>query len=171
MKRPHSDLTFQFQQLWIIRRSCQLHTNKLKSYIRTFALIPRSPSLKYSSGLTYSRENSHPAHNLPCQKLIPESSMSFSDINLIQVCLYYLVAVLHMPQLTCASLRQNDSRLSELSSKVSALRGITVDIYDNARAQDVIDSSVRIRSSSPFFPTNAVSGNSRMKCFLPSQAP
>ncbi|KAI9048783.1 hypothetical protein LZ554_007614 [Drepanopeziza brunnea f. sp. 'monogermtubi'] len=35
--------------------------------------------------------------------------------------------------------RQNNSRLSELSAKVSALRDVTVDIYDNARAQDVID--------------------------------
>ena len=39
--------------------------------------------------------------------------------------------------------RQNNSRLSELSSKVSALRGVTVDIYDNARNQDLIDNSVR----------------------------
>ncbi len=39
--------------------------------------------------------------------------------------------------------RQNNSRLSELSAKVSALRGVTVDIYDNARAQDVIDNTVR----------------------------
>jgi len=38
--------------------------------------------------------------------------------------------------------RQNNARLDELSSKVSALRGITVDIYDNARAQDVIDNTV-----------------------------
>jgi blocked early in transport 1 len=38
--------------------------------------------------------------------------------------------------------RQNNSRLSELSAKVSALRGVTVDIYDNARAQDVIDNTV-----------------------------
>lgn len=38
--------------------------------------------------------------------------------------------------------RQNDSRLDELSAKVSALRGVTVDIYDNARAQDVIDNTV-----------------------------
>ncbi|CAG7564868.1 uncharacterized protein FIESC28_03166 [Fusarium coffeatum] len=37
--------------------------------------------------------------------------------------------------------RQNNARLDELSSKVSALRGITVDIYDNARAQDVIDNT------------------------------
>lgn len=38
--------------------------------------------------------------------------------------------------------RQNNERLNELSSKVSALRGVTVDIYDNARAQDVIDNTV-----------------------------
>ncbi|KAI2610217.1 uncharacterized protein GGS25DRAFT_488009 [Hypoxylon fragiforme] len=35
--------------------------------------------------------------------------------------------------------RQNNARLEELSAKVSSLRGVTVDIYDNARAQDVID--------------------------------
>lgn len=39
--------------------------------------------------------------------------------------------------------RQNNSRLDELSAKVSALRGVTIDIYDNARAQDVIDNTVR----------------------------
>lgn len=44
--------------------------------------------------------------------------------------------------------RQNNSRLDELSAKVSALRGVTIDIYDNARAQDVIDNTV---SSSPCF--------------------
>lgn len=37
--------------------------------------------------------------------------------------------------------RQNNSRLDELSAKVSALRGVTIDIYDNARAQDVIDNT------------------------------
>jgi len=42
-----------------------------------------------------------------------------------------------------SSTRQNNSRLDELASKVSALRGVTVDIYDNARNQEVIDSSVR----------------------------
>lgn len=40
--------------------------------------------------------------------------------------------------------RQNNARLDELSHKVSALRGVTVDIYDNARAQDVIDNSVSL---------------------------
>lgn len=42
--------------------------------------------------------------------------------------------------------QQNDSRLDELASKVSALRGITVDIYDSARDQHVLDNTVR----SPF---------------------
>jgi len=37
--------------------------------------------------------------------------------------------------------RQNNSRLDELSSKVSALRGVTIDIYDNARDHAVIDST------------------------------
>lgn len=40
--------------------------------------------------------------------------------------------------------RQNNARLEELSAKVSSLRGVTVDIYDNARSQDIIDSTVRI---------------------------
>ena len=39
--------------------------------------------------------------------------------------------------------RQNNARLEELSAKVSSLRGVTVDIYDSARAQDVIDNTVR----------------------------
>jgi blocked-early-in-transport protein 1 len=39
--------------------------------------------------------------------------------------------------------QQNNSRLDELASKVSALRGVTIDIYDNARDQHVIDSTVR----------------------------
>ena len=46
------------------------------------------------------------------------------------------------PFLTPYLPRQNNSRLNELSSKVSALRGVTVNIYDNARSQDVIDNSV-----------------------------
>ncbi|KAF2798790.1 hypothetical protein K505DRAFT_295781 [Melanomma pulvis-pyrius CBS 109.77] len=37
--------------------------------------------------------------------------------------------------------RQNNSRLDELASKVTALRGVTIDIYDNARDQTLIDST------------------------------
>jgi len=63
--------------------------------------------------------------------------------------------------------RQNDSRLSELSAKVSALRGVTVDIYDNARAQDVIDNtsdtfssmSTQLKGSAGRLGRMAASGN------------
>lgn len=37
--------------------------------------------------------------------------------------------------------RQNNSLLEDLAGKVTALRGVTVDIYDNARNQDIIDSN------------------------------
>jgi len=43
--------------------------------------------------------------------------------------------------------RQNNNLLDELSSKVSALRGVTVNIYDNARDQHVIDNSTEVFSS------------------------
>ncbi|KAK3332028.1 hypothetical protein B0T19DRAFT_438901 [Cercophora scortea] len=43
--------------------------------------------------------------------------------------------------------RQNNARLDELSAKVSALRGVTIDIYDNARAHEVIDSTSETFSS------------------------
>lgn len=49
--------------------------------------------------------------------------------------------------------RQNNARLDELSAKVSALRGVTVDIYDNARTQDVIDNTVRPSLSPLFLPS------------------
>ncbi|KAI9663587.1 MAG: hypothetical protein M1829_006046 [Trizodia sp. TS-e1964] len=47
--------------------------------------------------------------------------------------------------------RQNNSRLDELASKVSALRGVTVDIYDSARSQDVIDNTVERPFPFPLF--------------------
>ncbi|PSK53389.1 hypothetical protein B9Z65_8944 [Elsinoe australis] len=43
--------------------------------------------------------------------------------------------------------RQNNSRLDELSGKVSALRDVTINIYDNARDQGVIDSSNEVFSN------------------------
>lgn len=43
--------------------------------------------------------------------------------------------------------QQNNSRLDELASKVSALRGVTIDIYDSARDQHVIDSTSETFSS------------------------
>lgn len=63
--------------------------------------------------------------------------------------------------------RQNNSRLDELSAKVTALRGVTIDIYDNARAQDVLDStndtfssmSSQIKGSAGRLTRMAASGN------------
>ncbi|KAK3295161.1 uncharacterized protein B0H64DRAFT_140852 [Chaetomium fimeti] len=43
--------------------------------------------------------------------------------------------------------RQNNARLDELSAKVSALRGVTIDIYDSARSQEVIESTSETFSS------------------------
>lgn len=43
--------------------------------------------------------------------------------------------------------RQNNARLEELSAKVSALRGVTIDIYDHAQSQDVLDSTTETFSS------------------------
>lgn len=40
--------------------------------------------------------------------------------------------------------RQNNARLDELASKVTALRGVTIDIFDDAREHGVIDSTVRL---------------------------
>ncbi|KAK1590060.1 uncharacterized protein LY79DRAFT_670220 [Colletotrichum navitas] len=63
--------------------------------------------------------------------------------------------------------RQNNARLDELSAKVSALRGVTVDIYDNARAHEVIDStsdtfsamSTQLKGSAGRLTRMAASGN------------
>ncbi|KAI1431099.1 hypothetical protein GGR50DRAFT_690003 [Xylaria sp. CBS 124048] len=63
--------------------------------------------------------------------------------------------------------RQNNARLEELSAKVSSLRGVTVDIYDNARAQDVIDHtsdtfssmSTQLKGSAGRLGRMAVAGN------------
>ncbi|KAK0708348.1 hypothetical protein B0H67DRAFT_494623 [Lasiosphaeris hirsuta] len=43
--------------------------------------------------------------------------------------------------------RQNNARLDELSAKVSALRGVTIDIFDSARSHEVIDSTSETFSS------------------------
>ncbi|KAA8911116.1 hypothetical protein FN846DRAFT_466285 [Sphaerosporella brunnea] len=43
--------------------------------------------------------------------------------------------------------RQNNALLDDLASKVTALRGVTVDIYDQARDHQVIDHSNEVLSS------------------------
>ena len=63
--------------------------------------------------------------------------------------------------------RQNNDSLSALSQKVSQLRSVTVDIYDNARDQGVIDSTTdtfsnmttSVKSSSRRLVTMAQQGN------------
>lgn len=44
--------------------------------------------------------------------------------------------------LTFIQTRQNNALLNSLSSKVSALRSVTIDIHDNARDQDTLDHTV-----------------------------
>ncbi|KMK63120.1 hypothetical protein Y699_03950 [Aspergillus fumigatus Z5] len=39
--------------------------------------------------------------------------------------------------------QQNNALLNSLSSKVSALKSVTIDIYDNARDHETLDHSVR----------------------------
>ncbi|KAL4972749.1 hypothetical protein BDW66DRAFT_143608 [Aspergillus desertorum] len=43
--------------------------------------------------------------------------------------------------------QQNNELLNSLSSKVSALKNVTIDIYDNARDQDTLDHSNQVFSS------------------------
>ncbi|KAJ5923234.1 hypothetical protein N7454_008479 [Penicillium verhagenii] len=43
--------------------------------------------------------------------------------------------------------QQNNALLNSLSSKVSALRHVTIDIHDNARDQDSLDNSNDVFSS------------------------
>ncbi|KAL4965214.1 SNARE domain- containing protein [Aspergillus stella-maris] len=43
--------------------------------------------------------------------------------------------------------QQNDNLLNSLSGKVSALKSVTIDIYDNARDQDTLDHSNQVFSS------------------------
>lgn len=48
-------------------------------------------------------------------------------------------------------IRQNNALLNSLSSKVSALKSVTIDIYDNARDQETLDNAVRILPISFYF--------------------
>lgn len=55
--------------------------------------------------------------------------------------------------------QQNNALLSSLSSKVSALRSVTIDIHDHARDQDTLDNSNEVFSS---FSTNLKGSASRL---------
>jgi blocked-early-in-transport protein 1 len=52
--------------------------------------------------------------------------------------------------------RQNNALLDTLGSKVTELRDITINIYDNARDHDLIDSNVRRPLT---LPPRSLSGN------------
>lgn len=61
------------------------------------------------------------------------------------------VPLLHSSSLSTLSIlhfnaehRQNNARLSELASKVTALRGVTVDIYNNASDQTMIERNTEV---------------------------
>ncbi|CZT25397.1 related to SFT1-SNARE-like protein [Ramularia collo-cygni] len=61
--------------------------------------------------------------------------------------------------------RQNNDSLAALSSKVSALRSVTIDIYDNARDQGVIDSTTDTFSNM----TTSLKGSARRLGVMASQ--
>ncbi|WPG98312.1 Hypothetical protein R9X50_00110000 [Acrodontium crateriforme] len=61
--------------------------------------------------------------------------------------------------------RQNNSALFELQSKVSALRDVTIDIYDNARDHRVIDSTSETFSAAG----TSLAGSARRLVVMASQ--
>lgn len=61
--------------------------------------------------------------------------------------------------------RQNNARLDELSAKVSALRGVTIDIYDSASNHQLIDQNVRSPTSHLPFSWSPEAGTSP-PCFF-----
>lgn len=69
-----------------------------------------------------------------------------------------------LPTLTLPN-RQNNDSLSALSAKVSALRSVTVDIYDNARDQHVIDNTSESFSNM----TTSIKGSARRLGVMASQ--
>lgn len=67
--------------------------------------------------------------------------------------------------LTRSQPSQNNDSLAALSSKVSALRSVTIDIYDNARDQGVIDSTTDTFSNM----TTSIKGSARRLGVMASQ--
>ncbi|CAK3886526.1 related to SFT1-SNARE [Lecanosticta acicola] len=61
--------------------------------------------------------------------------------------------------------RQNNDSLSSLQAKVSQLRSVTVDIYDNARDQSLIDSTSDTFSTM----TTSIKGSARRLGVMASQ--
>jgi blocked-early-in-transport protein 1 len=63
------------------------------------------------------------------------------------------------------SARQNNDSLASLQAKVSQLRSVTVDIYDNARDQHVIDNTSESFSNM----TTSIKGSARRLGVMASQ--
>jgi blocked-early-in-transport protein 1 len=63
------------------------------------------------------------------------------------------------------STRQNNDSLASLQAKVSQLRSVTVDIYDNARDQHVIDNTSESFSNM----TTSIKGSARRLGVMASQ--
>ncbi|KAK4579920.1 hypothetical protein LTR86_000121 [Recurvomyces mirabilis] len=61
--------------------------------------------------------------------------------------------------------QQNNDSLSALSAKVSQLRSVTIDIYDNARDQHVLDSTTDTFSTM----TTSLKGSARRLGVMASQ--
>ncbi|KAI4776753.1 hypothetical protein E4T52_08301 [Aureobasidium sp. EXF-3400] len=93
---------------------------------------------------SWTPQSSQPDHQLP-QHRLEQSPQCLKPTNvngihtLLPCCGHYTA--------TDKSKSQNNSRLDDLAGKVSALRGVTIDIYDNARDQTVIDSSTNAFSN------------------------
>lgn len=68
-------------------------------------------------------------------------------------------------QSNSSSSRQNNDSLSSLQAKVSQLRSVTVDIYDNARDQTLIDSTSDTFSNM----TTSMKGSARRLGHMASQ--
>ncbi|KAL2821179.1 hypothetical protein BJX63DRAFT_427851 [Aspergillus granulosus] len=58
--------------------------------------------------------------------------------------------------------QQNNELLNSLSSKVSALKNVTIDIYDNARDQESLDHSVCLLHLPTEFPMSVPSDGSQV---------
>ncbi|OJJ05507.1 hypothetical protein ASPVEDRAFT_138892 [Aspergillus versicolor CBS 583.65] len=58
--------------------------------------------------------------------------------------------------------QQNNELLNSLSGKVSALKNVTIDIYDNARDQETLDHSSQVFSSLSTGLTGSASRLTRM---------
>jgi hypothetical protein len=89
-------------------------------------------------------DSKHPKPPPLCALLLDQADTALSDSNLSNLQPPSHTRTLNTEAMSDAyeRERQNNSRLDELSAKVTALRGVTIDIYDNARDQGVIDSTV-----------------------------